>query len=116
MAAVDLGRSSAETMLKTSDPCRFVLVAVAEWMNQEQQHAIQYCGRRTGFFVPNWATASFASRMTTVGDSQPKPGRSEENCWRKWRLLLPRRHCLGGAGNASRISTTVVFSADLFAP
>jgi hypothetical protein len=29
-------------MLKTLNPFRFVLMAVAGWMNQEQQHAIQY--------------------------------------------------------------------------
>ncbi len=29
-------------MPKTLDPFRFVLIAVAGWMNQEQQHAIQY--------------------------------------------------------------------------
>ena len=33
---------SSETMPKTLDPFRFVLMAVAGWMNQEQQHAIQY--------------------------------------------------------------------------
>ena len=29
-------------MPKTLDPFRFVLMAVAGWINQEQQHAIQY--------------------------------------------------------------------------
>ena len=29
-------------MLRTLDPFRFVLLAVAVWMNQEQQQAIQY--------------------------------------------------------------------------
>src|SRR5580693_10440648 len=29
-------------MLKTLDPFRFVLMTVAGWMNQQQQHAIEY--------------------------------------------------------------------------
>ena len=29
-------------MPKTLDPFRFLLVAVAGWMNQQQQHAIEY--------------------------------------------------------------------------
>jgi hypothetical protein len=31
-----------ETMTKTIDPFRFLLFAVAGWMNQKQQHAIEY--------------------------------------------------------------------------
>ena len=29
-------------MAKTMDPFRFLLIAVAGWMNQQQQHAIEY--------------------------------------------------------------------------
>jgi putative transposase len=31
-----------ETMPKTLDPFRFLIIAVAGWMNQQQQHAIEY--------------------------------------------------------------------------
>jgi hypothetical protein len=33
---------ASETMPKTLDPFRFLLFAVAGWMNQQQQHAIEY--------------------------------------------------------------------------
>ena len=44
--AVDFGMVACETMLKTLDPFRFVLLAVAGWMNQEQ-HAIRFLREET---------------------------------------------------------------------
>ena len=36
------GWQAAETMPKRLDPFRFLLIAVAGWMNEQQQHAIEY--------------------------------------------------------------------------
>jgi hypothetical protein len=48
------------TMPKTLDPFRFLLVAVAGWMNQQQQHAIEYCASKTEFCGLSSAVGGFA--------------------------------------------------------
>ena len=37
-----LGMAARETMPKMLDPFRFALISIAGWMNQHQQHAIEY--------------------------------------------------------------------------
>jgi hypothetical protein len=55
-------------MLRVLDPFRFVLVAVAGWMNQRQLQIIDYLRGRTGFFVNNSAGNEYGSTMTSAVD------------------------------------------------
>jgi hypothetical protein len=48
-------------MLNTLDPFRFLLFAVAGWMNQKQQHAIEYLREENRFFVLSLVADGFAS-------------------------------------------------------
>jgi len=53
-------------MSSVLDPFRFVLVAVAGWMNQQQLHAIDYLRERIGFYASNLAHGG-CDLMTTNG-------------------------------------------------
>ena len=73
-------------MLKTLDPFRFLLLAVAGWMNQNQHTQSSICVRKTESFVLSWAADGFASQTSSGAVWQSKPGCWEEKCWPKWPL------------------------------
>src|ERR1700692_2884256 len=99
---------AAETMPRMLDPFRFLLIAVAGWMNQPQQHAIEYLQEENRIL-----REQLGNRRLRLTDDQrrslaAKPGGSEEGCWRNWQPLSRRRHCCAGTGSSSRTSTTAV--------
>jgi hypothetical protein len=74
-------------MPRTLDPFRFLLIAVAGWMNQQQQHAIEYLREENRIL-----RAQLGSRRLRLSDHQRRslaaePNCSEEECWRNWQPL-----------------------------
>src|SRR5213596_663620 len=57
------------------DPFRFVIIAVAGWMNQYQQHAIDY------LLEEKSAAGEFDSAMTSATGLRPRRRNWERNCW-----------------------------------
>jgi hypothetical protein len=53
-------------MLKTLDPFRFLLISVAGWMTQQQQHAIEYLREETASFDFSSGAAAFGLPTTTA--------------------------------------------------
>jgi hypothetical protein len=49
-------------MPRALDPFRFVLIAVAGWMNQHQLQTIDYLREETGFCGSNWAGTNAAEQ------------------------------------------------------
>jgi hypothetical protein len=52
------------------DPFSFLVVSLAGWMNQYQQHVIHYLIEETGFCVSKSASAAYVSAMTSAVDWQ----------------------------------------------
>jgi hypothetical protein len=64
------------------DPFRFLLIALAGWMNQRQLHVIEYLPKRTASFANNSVIDGYGSMMTSAGVWPPKPEDLGERCWR----------------------------------
>ncbi len=80
-------------MVKTFDPFRFLLISVAGWMNQRQQHAMIICARRTESSAPSLGALGFGSLTTNVTAWQLKRSRSDESCWPTWQPLSRPTPC-----------------------
>ena len=70
-------------MSKVLDPFRFVLIALAGWMNHRQYQVIDYLREENVFCGSSWAKGGCDSTMISGGDwpSRPKPW--DIDCCRK---------------------------------
>jgi len=78
-------------MPRVLDPFRFVLIAVAGWMNQRQLQVIDSFGRRTGFCANNSAGGAFGLTMIGAVAWPPRPKAWDGSAWPKWRRSSFRR-------------------------
>jgi len=58
----------ASEMPRVLDPFRFLLIAVAGWMNQRQLQMIDYLREETAFCASNSARGKCGSMTTNAGD------------------------------------------------
>jgi hypothetical protein len=70
-----------------SHPLRFVLVALAGWMNQQQRDVIDYLQEETASCGNSSAPGICASPTISAVGSPRRPGHSDDACYAIWRRL-----------------------------
>jgi hypothetical protein len=70
----ELRIGSLRAMPKTLDPFRFLLIAVAGWINQQQQHAIEYLREENRVLRSQLGNR----RLRFTDDRAPRAQRAEE--------------------------------------
>jgi hypothetical protein len=69
------------------DPFRFVLIALAGWMNQRQLPMIDYLREENAFFGSNWVGGACASTTTSAVAWPLRPKDWGGSSWRRWQPL-----------------------------
>ncbi len=70
-------------MSKVLDPFRFVLIALAGWMNHRQYQVIDYLREENRLLREQLATGGCDSTMISDGDWPPRPKPWDTDCWGK---------------------------------
>jgi hypothetical protein len=83
-------------MSKPLDPFRFVLIAVAGWMNQHQLHVIDYLREENRVL-----REQLGGRRLRLSDDQRRRLAAKRRCWaagfwRRWRRSSRQKHCWPG--------------------
>ena len=70
-------------MSKVLDPFRFVLIALAGWMNHRQYQVIDYLREENRVLREQLGEGGCDSTMISDGDWPPRPKPWDTDCWRK---------------------------------
>ncbi len=88
-----VGMVACETMPKMLDPFRFVLIAVAGWINQQQQHAIEYLREENRVLRAQLGNRRLRFPTTSAAAWQQRQSCLGESCWRSSQPLRHLTRC-----------------------
>ena len=78
------------------DPFRFLLIALAGWMNERQLQMIEYLREENRVLHEQLGDGRCGSLITSAGVWPPKPEDLGERCWPSSPQSSRRRHCCAG--------------------
>jgi hypothetical protein len=84
VTAVDTAGPYTGEVPQVLDPFRFVVIAVAGWMNQQQRQTIEYLREENRVLREQLGVVGCGSTTTSVAAERPRPKGWDGNYWPRW--------------------------------